>query len=485
MRTRILLLSVLLAISGVPAFSQQQESAVRLWTLKECIDYALSHNLNVKRGELQVELSEVNFTQAKMNLLPSANASASYGYNWGRGLDPVTNQFVSSQRNNVSSLNANGSLTLFNGLRVQNSIKQGRHDVAASEKDLAKARNDASLLVANNFINVVFNKEQVENASLQLASSQQQLDRTRIQVDLGALPLSEKLNLEAQVATNELNLVNQQNALALSILQLKQAMQMQASEELDVEIPALEPQDLILDQDRDEVYGIAREIMPEVKSSKLKIESSYYAMKVAKGALVPRLTLNGSLNTNYSKNSESQFVSDGGFTLGTSPLGYAQDGATQIPVYGIRPTGAISDVYMFDDQVKDNLYKSVGFQLTIPIFNNYTSRASFQRSVISNEQAKINAQEIDNTLRQNIETAYNDAIAASKSYQSALKQVTARDEAFRMMKQRHDIGAANYVEYQVAENNLFQAKSDLARAKYNYIFRKKLLDFYQGKPLDY
>lgn len=477
----VLVFAFALVISDANAQSESSGTQ-KLWTLKECVDYALSHNLLVKRGELQVELSDVNYTQSKMNLLPTANASASYGYNWGRGLDPVSNSFVASQRNNVSSLNANGSLNLFSGLRVQNTIKQTRHDLAASEKDLAKARNDASLLVVNNFVNVLFNKEQVENARSQLASTQQQLDRTKKQVAAGSLPRSEELNLEAQVATNELNLVNQQNALALSILQLKQAMQMPATEEFDVAIPSIEPGELILDQNSAQLYDIASELMPEIISSNLKIESSNYAMKAAKGNLLPRLSLNGSLNTNYSKNSESQFVSDGGFSVGSTPVAFTAD---NVPVYGIQPTGAVSDVYMFNDQVKDNLYKSVGLQLIIPIFNNYSSRASFQRSVITNEQAKISALEAQNTLRQSIETAYNDAVAAAKSYQSALKQVNARDEAFRMMKQRHDIGSANYVEYQVAENNLFQARSDLSRAKYNFIFRKKLLDFYQGKPLEY
>ncbi len=479
---------VLLVIAGVcPMMSQAQTEApdsVRQWSLKECVAYALGNNLTVKRSELQVELSEINYTQNKMNLLPSANTSASYGYNWGRGLDPVTNQFISSQRNTVSSFSANASWTLFNGFRIQNGVRQGQRDVAASEFDLTKARNDVSVLVTNAFVNVVFNKELVGNARLQLESSRQQLDRTKKQVAAGSLPRSEELNLEAQVATNELNLINQENALALSTLQLKQAMQMPASEPFDVQIPELTPEDLILDKDRDQIYSIAKELMPEIKSTNLKIKSSEFSVRAAKGGLYPRLNLNGSLNTNYSKNSEAQFVPDG-VELSDEPIGVAETSGGQAPVYTYRATGNFVNTYDFDKQIKDNLYKSVGLQLIIPLFNNYANRAAFQRSVITNEQARIAAKETENTLRQNIETAYNDAIAAAKSYQATLKQVEARDEAFRMMKQRHDIGAANYVEYQVAENNLFQARSDLARAKYNFIFRKKLLDFYQGKPLEY
>jgi outer membrane protein len=141
--------------------------------------------------------------------------------------------------------------------------------------------------------------------------------------------------------------------------------------------------------------------------------------------------------------------------------------------------------FEFKDQLNNNLFKSVGLSLNIPIFNGLQSRSAVQRAAVSKEVASITRQETENTLRQNIETAYNDALAASKTYSASLKQVQAREEAYRMTKQRFEIGAANYVEYRISENDLFQSKSDLARAKYNFIFRKKLLDFYQGKTIEF
>lgn len=479
MKPTLLFILVCLAISS---YSQRASDTIpeKTWTLRECVDYALANNLQVRRSELNLEGSEIDLVQSKMALLPNANANLSYGYNWGRGLDPVTNQFVSSQRNNVSSIGASSSVTIFNLFRLQNTIKQSSRAYGASEQDLLRVRNDVTINVISLYVNVIFNKELVENARLQLASSEEQLERTRKQVTAGSLARVEELNLEAQVATNELNLINQENTLTLSILQLKQAMQIPASVRFDVEIPAIDPEDLILDQTRDEIFEIAKGTMPEIKGSRLNIESSYYAIKVARANMYPRLTLNGSLNTNYSKNSETRFVSDGGYQLGTQPIGFA-DGTT--PVFGIQPTGFYEDTYRFSDQFNDNLYKSVSLSLILPIFNNHTGRASVRRSMIVNEQAKITARETENTLRQNIETAYNDAVASAKTYTSSLKQVEAREEAFRITKQRYDIGASNYVEYQVAENNLFQARTDLSRAKYNFIFRKRILDFYQGKPI--
>lgn len=469
---------------GISGLAQQADpfTGKEIWTLRECVDYALANNLQVKRSELNVELSNIDNRQAKSAMLPTANASGSYGFNWGRGIDPVTNQFVSSQRNGFTSLGGNSSVTLFNGFRIQNTIRQRSLDLKASGQDLAKSRNDISLNVISLFVTVVFNKELVDNARLQLSSSQQQFERTQKLVAAGALPKSDELNLDAQVATNELNLINQENALNLSLLQLQQALQLPATDQFDVEVPVIGAEDLILEQSREQIYQLAKETMPEIQSAKLRIESSHYGVKAARGSLYPRLSINGSFNTNYSSSSATRFVPDGGFNQVTT--GYFVQG-TNAPIYELRETGSFREIYGFNDQIKDNIYKSVNVTLSIPIFNNFNTRSDLQRAMISNEQAKISAREIDNTLRQNVETSYNNAIAASKSYNSSLRQVNAREEAYRMAKQRFDIGAANYVEYQVAENDLFQARSDVTRAKYEFIFRKKVLDFYQGIPLGF
>ncbi|SKC60137.1 TolC family protein [Ohtaekwangia koreensis] len=483
----ILLAGYSVCQAQIDTLKQQAQTppAAEKWSLQKCIEYALANNLNVQRTAYDVESSEVDLRQAHFSRLPSVNGNASYGYSWGRGLDPVSNSFV-SQEIKSSNLSANASLPLFNGMRIHNTVKQNQRFVAATEQDLAKAKNDLILNVANLFINVVFNKELVENAKFQLASSQQQLERTRKQVAAGSLPRSEELNLDAQAAGNEVTLVQQENALALSILQLKQALQIPASQGLDVEIPGLDPEELVIDQTRDEIYDIARQTMPEIKSAEYRIQSSYYAVKSSRGSLYPRLSLVAGLNTNYSSTQESQFYADpnGGFSFSQSPVAYLNQDLNS-PVYTVSPNGTYRDTYGFGSQVKDNIYRTLGLQLIIPIFNNFSARATVQRTVIQNQQAKIDAQLTDQTLRQNVETAYNDAVAAAKTYNSSLRQVNAREEAFRMMEQRYGAGSANSFEFQVSQNDLFRAKTDLSRAKYDFIFKKKVLDFYQGKPLEY
>jgi len=483
-------LCFLMCFLCVTAFAQTDSTkAGKVWTLKECVDYALSNNLDVQRGQLNVETGEINYLQAKMAMAPTLNASVSNGYNWGRSINPVTNQFTTQQITSLSP-GANSSVTLFNGFRIQNTIKQNGKDYQASELDLEKAKNDVTLNVINLYINVIFNKELLENAKFQLSSSQQQLERTKKQVAAGALPKSNELNLDAQVATNEVNVINNENALNLSLLQLKQALQLPASESMDVEVPALSIEDLVIDQSREQIYDIARQSMPEIKSADLKLQSSYYAVKAAKGNLYPRLSLNGSINSNYSSaNDRARLIPDGGVERDANPMPIAffDPTGTQIPVsaYGYSPTGTMSDGYGYRDQLQDNIFRSASVALTIPLFNGLQAKSNVRRSEISQRLAEITQKQVNNTLRQNVETAYNDAFAASKTYNSSQRQVQAREEAFRMTQQRYDIGAANYVEYQVAENDLFQAKSDLSRAKYNFIFRKKLLDFYQGKPLGF
>jgi outer membrane protein len=483
MKTKLLCIILLLITASVRAQQTDSLPTSGVWSLKQCVEYALANNLAVQRSTYNVETGEINLRQSKMAMLPTLNASASYGYNWGRSVNPVTNLFTTSEIRSLSP-NANSNLILFNGFRLQNALKQSNRDYQASKEDLAKSKNDVSISIATAFITVVFNKEQLENAKFQLSSTQQQYERTKKQVEAGALPKSNELNLDAQVATNELTVIQRENALNLSLLQLKQALQLPASTPFDVEIPQIDVEDLVLDQSRDQIYDIARQTMPEIRSANLKVESATYAAKAAKGNLYPRLSAFASINTNYSSASEQRFVQDGSST--PTPTGtYINNSGTIVPVFADVPNGSFQNTNLIDNQLKDNIFRQAGIQLNIPIFNGLQSRSTYQRSVISKEIATIAAKETENTLRQNVETSYNDAVAAFKTYNSSTRQVSAREEAFRMTKQRFENGAANYVEYQVAENDLFGAKSDLVRAKYDFIFKKKILDFYQGKQIEF
>jgi outer membrane protein len=462
------------------------QEASKQYSLQECVDIALEKNLLVKRSLYGIKSSKINLLQSKMSFLPTLNGGSAYGQNYGRALNPVTNLFANRNSNTIN-LQANSSLTLFNGLRLQNTFRQSVADYDASNEDFSKAKNDVIINVVTLYTNVIFNKELFGNAKYQLSSSEQQLDRIKRQVLAGALPKSNELNQEAQVATNEVNLINQENALNLSLLQLKQAMQLPGSTPFDVTIPELETEDLVLEQTPEEVYSIALQTMPEIKSALLRVQSAQLGLKASKGNLYPRLSVNANATSNYASISDqARYALDTDIppSLSTSPIGLTRPSNEQ--VYSFVPaTKLISEGYNQREQLKDNVFRSFSFQLSIPVFNGLQTRSAVQRAAINQELATISKQETENTLRQTIETAYNDAYSAAKSYTASLKQVNAREEAYRMNKQRFDLGALSYVEYQISENDLFQAKSDLTRAKYNFIFKKKVLDFYQGKTISY
>jgi outer membrane protein len=197
--------------------------------------------------------------------------------------------------------------------------------------------------------------------------------------------------------------------------------------------------------------------------------------------------VDANLFSNYSSAADRErFIRDNGTpTTVSQQIGYVQGVNTPVLSDITVPSGQLVENYPLQTQIQDNISRALSLNLQIPIFNGYQARSNVKRSLVTNQQAAINLQDTENTLRRLVETAFNDASAAAKTYQSATKQVNARDEAFRMSKQRFDNGAVNFVDYQVAENALFQAKSDLVRAKYDFIFKKKVLDFYQGKPIEY
>ncbi len=477
--------SVLSAIALVFCLSLAQAQQM---TLQECVRVGLSNNLTVRRALYNVKSNEVGLFQAKGNFLPTINANGSFNQNFGRNLNPLTYTYVNNVTKSINP-NVSASLLLFNGLRLQNTYRQNKKNVEASDLDFEKAKNDVIITVVTNYTNVILNKELFENAKYQLNSSQQQLERIQKQVAAGALPKSNELTQEATVATNETNLIIQENIYNLSLLQLKQSMQLPASNNLEVVVPDITMEDMTINQTPEEIYDISVKTLPQVKSALLKVEAAQFAIGAAKGSLYPRISLGSSAASNYSSASDGtvRYSSDPS-TYSKAPVNGLYD-ATNQPIYQFAPTPGVTPLvttnYGVGNQLSDYLSKNIGISVNLPVLNGLQNRANVKQAFINRELADITVKETENALRQSIETAYNNAFAAAKTYTAALKQVSANQEAFRMTQQRHENGAATYIEYQVASNDLFSAKSSLARAKYNFILTKKILEFYQGKTIEY
>lgn len=489
--TKRYLYLLFLLILAAPVVKAQEASAA--WTLEKCVDYALENNLNMELGRLNIESNRITWQQNKANRYPNANASASYGSNWGRSINPTTNDFVARQ-NYASSMSLNSSVVLFNWGNINNRIKQANVNYEASKLDFEKTQNDVILNVVSFYVNVIFNQELVENARLQLNNTEQQLERIKKQVEVGSLPLTNLLDMESQKSTDELSLVNAQNNLELAILQLKQVMQMPASDDLSIVIPEVDVEENPeMDLNSEQVYQNALMNMPEIKSADLGVRSADLGMKIGRAALYPTIRLSGGLSSNYSDFVTERFVPDGSLNTvdadldgipDTQPIGLVQSTGDVVVTPVLVPGGNYED-FGFLTQIQENRSTFASIGINIPIFNGLNARSGLQRAILTQKQAEVTAQQVRNTLRQTIERAYNDVAAASKAYSQSLQQVEALEESFRVTEQRYNLQTVNFFDYQVANNNLFIARSNLLRAKYDYIFKQKILDFYLDKPLTF
>lgn len=456
------------------------------WSLQECADYALANNITIKRSEQLVRSNEALFFQSKAALLPSINGSASYNFNAGRTLDPTTQDFV-NQNVQSSNLGVTGSLLLFQGGQQLNSIKQSRTLVAASQLDVQQSKNDVALNVVIYYAQVLSMQELLEIAKLQVNTSDLQVQRTSKLVQAGSLPETNLLDLKAQLAADRTALITAQNNLNIARLNLMQAMNLPATDNFTVEkIEVPVPTSAEYEKGVQEVYEVAEKTQPFVQSADLKVQSSRIGVAVARGAYFPSLSLVAGFSTNYS-NARVLFEGGGtnpippnniiGYVLGNAGAPVSNAPVDQIPRTEIK--------YHYFDQVKDNLSQFVGIRLNIPILNGWQTRTAVSRSYINLRTDEIAAQTTRIQLRQTLEQAYNNMRAAAAQYSSSVEQVAALELAFKATENRFNVGLLNSVDYALAKVNLDRARATLVQAKYDYILRTKVLDFYQNKPLSF
>lgn len=472
------------AFTSLFIFSAQAQE-VKKWSLQECVTHAYENNLTVQRSELAMDNSEVGLLQGKLTRIPTLSANISNSWRWGRSIDPTTNLFT-TQRINSNGASATSNFLVYNGSKLNRSIKQSEMDVQANYYDLEKAKNDVALDVVFGYLQIIFTREILENARVQLNTSRAQLEQTEKLVNAGALPITNKLDLQSQVASNEVNVINAENDVNLAVLTLKQFLLIPSEEPFDIETPELEDE-MNLNMaapSANAVFLKALETQPDIKAAGLRIQSASMGVKIANSDHIPSIFLQGQFFTNFSDQNAAptgeteQVIQD----LGT--IGYLNNDPTQlVSAFPIITEVPIREVQNIPTQWADNRSWVVGFNIGIPIYNGWQTRSNVQRAKIQQRLAEVNALETKNLLRQTIERAYNDAQAASKVFNAAQIQVQALEESFRATERSYNVGALNFVDYQVSSFNLFSARSNLVRAKFDYIFRLKVLDFYLGLPL--
>ena len=446
----------------------------KVWTLEECISYALENNLQIQQNELSQKLADYDLKQAKYNILPDLNGFATHAYNFGQTIDPFTNQFANTQvRSNSFSISS--TFTIFNGFRNVNTVKQNQAQQKSAQFDLEKMKNDISLNIANSFLGILFNQELLSNAEAQLRITQQQIERIRKQVEAGALPQGALKDIDAQFASEELNVVNAENQLKLSKLNLEQILRLESSDEFEILSPDLSNfngvKELI---SPGALYLSALETMPEIKSAEYNLFASTKGTQIARSRYMPTLSVSGSMGTGFSGANREvinlvnpQFIENGNVT----------ESGERILSPSVTP---VFQDKSFTDQFSDNENKSIRFSLAIPIFNKFSARIGVKRAKIQEQLADLNYESTKLALRQNIESAHNDAVAALKRFRAAEKSVSALETSFAYTQERYNVGIINSFDFNNEKNRLINSQSELLQAKYNYIFSTKVLDFYQG-----
>jgi len=467
---------LLLIILFTGASLQAQE----VWTLEKCVDYALTNNIQVKQQQLQVQNTKATVTQDKLTMLPSLNGFAMHGYNWGQTVDRYTNQFA-TQRVRTNNFYLSSSVTLFDGFQKINRLRQSQTDLEAANYDTDKFMDDISLSIATAYLQILFYKELYKTAENQLEATNKQVERVTKLVNAGATAQGDLFTLKAQQAAENSQLVDAQNNLSIAYLTLTQMLDLPSTDGFEIEFPNLEPgAQTALIAKPEQVYEYALENQPNIKSSELRLKSSEFGLDQARGSMLPSLTVQGSIGTGYSG---AALVLDSLKQGSEVPIGYyySSPGVAN-PVYTMQFDPVYKDK-LFADQISDNINQSLSFNLSIPIFNGYASRTAISKAKINVENSKYNLELSKLNLRKTIQQAYADAQAAYNKYESSVSGVEAAKESYRYAEQRFVLGMMNSVDYNNAKTSLEKSESELLQAKFNFIFKTTVLDFYMGKPI--
>ncbi len=461
-------------------------NAQETWTLERCVRHAIDNNLNIQQSSLSVENAKLDLSDSKQSRNPNLNGSTSAFWNFGRTVDPTTNEFINTNFfSNNFGLNSNA--ILWNGSRIKNTIKQSKVDIEAAEQDLEQQKQNTSLVVATNFLNILFAKERIDISERQLLLNQQQLNQLDKRIQAGVSPVSEKLNLEAQISQSEQALVASKNTLEIAYLNLKQSLQLSPSSAMEIEVP--DNIDVDTDPDMisfDEAFELAKSNRPDLIATELRRQSADIAIDIAKSGYYPTLSVAGSIGTTYS-NQGRTIAGFGTETIesvvnlsSTSPALPFQNVPVTISSENLFP---IVEKQAYTDQLDQNTSYGFGFSLNVPIYNRGIVDNNVARAKLGASSNSIQHELLLNNLKITVQQSIADARGAKKQLEASTKTVEAQKLALENTSKRLEIGAANSFEWETQKTNLENAEINALIDKYNYLFSIKTLEFYLGKPL--
>ena len=472
------IIAILLLMSGLSTQAQAKK-----WTIEECVNYALEHNITIKQTELDTQLAQIDKKAAFGSFLPSVNATASHSWNIGLNQN-ITTGLLENQTTQFTSAGVTAGVDIYKGMQNQLRFQRTKLSIISTEYQLSKMKDDVSLNVANAFLQILFNKENIKVQKELQTSNERQLQRTQELVNAGSVPRGDLLDIKATVAGDKQRVIAAENAYLISKLSLAQLLQLDDFQNFDVAEADYEAkQSEVMFQTPEAIYEKAKQERVELKLAKANMDIAAKDVQIAKGAYQPTLQgfysfstragysdrIIGSVPNALNPTSETgNFITVDGVTYSVSQNNYT-------PVFGKAEP-------LFD-QFSNNKGHNFGFQLNVPIFNGLSARYNVARSRIALDRAKIAMSQSELDLERTVYTAFTDANGAFNSYQAATAALEAREGAFNYAKERYAVGMMNAFDFNQAQTLYANAQSEVIRTKYDYIFRTKIVEFYFGIPI--
>ena len=436
------LTSILLAASLMSATAQKK------WTLRECVDYAIEHNINIKQQELAIMSSEVSLNTSRNSRLPNLNAGASQNINFGRSPSMATGVYEDN-KSASTGFSISSSVPVFNGLRITNEIKSNELNLKAATEGLNKAKDDISVNIALYYMEVLFKKEILKMREEQYALTEKQVERTSVMVESGSVPRFQLFDIKSQYANDELNVLSAKNDLLLSLLNLAQLLNLMDADSFDIVEPRQDidiPSQII--QSSTQIYEMALGIRPHVKEAEYRLESSEKAIKIAQSYYWPSVSLGFSYNNGFNHIFDKDITNTG-----------------------------------ISTQLKNNQREAIGLNLNIPIFNRMQTRNQVQNAHINLMNRELELENIKLSLQKEIQQAYLSATSAQAKYAATEKALDAAQESYTYVEERYGLGKATVLELVEAQTKLSSSRSEQLQAKYEFLIREKIMRVYEGKEI--
>jgi outer membrane protein len=480
---------VLFLISSALLVSAQDNN--NKWDLKRCVQYAITNNISVRQSEIQSRFSQLNYEQSKRAKEPNIDFSTNTGFNFGRSIDPVTNQFTNTELLfQQYSLNAN--IVIFNWNRIKNNILSARYERDATKADVAKIQNDIALMVATTFLQTLLSKEQANIAAVQVSQTMAQLAITRKRVNAGALPELNALELEAQLTRDSSNLVGAQTSSETNLLQLKSLMNLDASMPFDIYVPFIDkiPVIALADLQPEVVYATAVKSQPAQQANDIRLKALNAALKSAQASKYPSIAGFGGLGTNFSSpNQEFRGAVFNGFKKPDSSIGVVNvngdlNGIRVPDVTILQGKKAFFEQWSgWGTQIDRNFRQNLGIAISLPITSGGQTRNAIARARLNLENLAITKEQADNKLKQDIYQAYQAATAALQKFNANKRTEQVAQRTYDLTVKRYELGLLPTLDLITNQNSLLRAKLDLVTSQYDYLFKMKVLEFYKGNGL--